>query len=145
MQRTIFSLALIALISVALFGFIRKYQEPLTNKIPGHIVITPSSLDFGDIDQSGGIVSARVEITNTGNQILEIFRVSTSCGCTTATMDTTPLSSNDTRILTIEFDPMVHPDQQGPITRVVYIQSSDPEQPEIEINVTGNVISTKDL
>ncbi len=107
------------------------------------IEVSPQSVDFGDIDQAGGVVSADVVVTNSGTKALEFNRISTSCGCTTTDMDTSPLAPGASRVLTIHFDPMAHPDQHGFITRAVYLQTSDPTQPELEIGVTGNVIPVK--
>ena len=96
--------------------------------------------DFGDIIQSEGPVSTTVQISNNSDQKIEINRLSTSCGCTTATMDLSELKPDETREMEITFDPMVHPDQFGEITRVVYLQTSDPNLPELEIEIKGNVI-----
>lgn len=112
---------------------------------PARIAVSSSSIDFGEIDQGGGPVTATIDIRNDGGRPLNIFRVSTSCGCTTAKMDTSPISLGASRVLTITFDPMVHPDENGPITRMVYIQSSDPNQPELEIEVTGKVLPRQSL
>ena len=97
--------------------------------------------DFGDIIQSDGPVKTTVQISNTSQQNIKINRLSTSCGCTTATMDLSDLKPGETREMEIIFDPMVHPEQFGEITRVVYLQSSDPNLPELEIELTGNVIA----
>ncbi len=105
-----------------------------------HVSVDPAQHDFGDIVQSQGPVSATIKVKNTGSDPLIINRLSTSCGCTTAKMDESPLGAGETREMTVTFDPMVHPDQFGKIERVVYLQTSDPENPEIEINITGNVI-----
>ncbi|MBI4437429.1 DUF1573 domain-containing protein [Candidatus Uhrbacteria bacterium] len=120
----------------ALLLFTNLSNEPA----PAHLLVNPASVDLGDIPQDGGIVSSTVTIKNDGGLPLEIFRLSTSCGCTTADMDASPLAPGDERTLTIRFNPMTHPDESGPITRVVYVQTSDPTQPEMEINVTGVVI-----
>ncbi|MFA4845218.1 MAG: DUF1573 domain-containing protein [Patescibacteria group bacterium] len=135
-------LILVALLVVVAFGVIangftekRVVQPPVPT-----VEVNPPSVDFGDVPQAGGIVSADVEVTNSGSQTLTIYRLSTSCGCTTATMDTSPIEPGGSRTLTIRFDPMAHPDQSGLITRVVYLQTSDAQRPEVEIDVTGNVI-----
>lgn len=104
------------------------------------IVASPDSYDFGDIIQSEGTVSTIIEIENIGENTIEINRLSTSCGCTTAEMDLSPLAPGEKREMKITFDPLTHPDQTGEIIRVVYLQTSDPIKPELEIELTGNVI-----
>ena len=112
---------------------------------PAQIVVSATSVDFGEIDQGGGPVTTSVQVRNDGGQQLNIFRVSTSCGCTTAQMDSSPIEPGNSRPLTIQFDPMVHPNENGPITRMVYLQSSDPNQPELEIEITGTVMPRQPL
>ncbi|MEK7665761.1 MAG: DUF1573 domain-containing protein [Patescibacteria group bacterium] len=121
----------------------RVVSRPVVETSVNQLFVNPTSIDFGDIDQGGGIVSQTVTVTNYGSKPLEIYRISTSCGCTTAEMDQSPIEPNVQRLLTISFDPMAHPDQNGTIARVVYLQTSDPNQPEFEINVIGNVIAVK--
>jgi len=106
---------------------------------PAHIAVSTAFLDLGEIVQEEGVVSASVDVFNDGEQTLELYRISTSCGCTTATMNMEPLNPGEQRTLTITFDPMVHSDQFGLIERAVYIQSSDPHQPEVVIDVVGTV------
>ena len=112
---------------------------------PEQIAVSAASVDFGEIDQGGGPVTTTVQVRNDGGKPLNIFRVSTSCGCTTALIDPSPIEPGASRPLTITFDPMVHPDENGSITLVVYIQSSDPQQPELTIDVIGNVIPVEPL
>ncbi len=104
------------------------------------VSVSPSSYNFGDVVQSEGTVSTTFTVKNTGGETLTINRLSTSCGCTTAEMNKDPLQPGESREMTVTFDPMVHPDQFGKIERVVYLQTSDPDRPEIEIDITGNVI-----
>lgn len=107
------------------------------------ITATPSSYDFGDIEQDKGKVSTVVKIENTGDESIKLNRLSTSCGCTTAEMDMSDLLSGEVRDMKITFDPMAHPDESGPITRMVYLQTSDPVMPELSIEITGNVIAAE--
>jgi len=104
------------------------------------VSISPSSFDFGTIVQSDGIVSTTFLVKNIGNESLTINRLSTSCGCTTAEIDMSNLKSGGERTMTVTFDPTVHEDQTGPIERVVYLQTSDPNWPEVEIDITATVI-----
>ena len=132
----------ILLFAGLVFGGERFFSRTATDVTVSRVTISPAEVDFGDIAQDGGMVSTTVMVKNEGGQPLEINRISTSCGCTTAEMDMSPLEPGLSRPLTISFDPMAHPDQSGPITRAVYLQTSDPEQPEVEIEVIGNVISS---
>lgn len=126
---------------IIVFGFLTiKMQYARSTDQTARIEVVPSSVDFGNIDQGAGVVSTTVEVKNTGSKSLEINRISTSCGCTTAEIGMSPIDPGSSRVLVIKFDPMAHPDQNGPIVRVVYLQTSDSTQPELEINVVGNVI-----
>lgn len=105
-----------------------------------NIKATPSNFDFGDIDKTKGNLSTTIKISNTADFTLKLNRLSTSCGCTTAEMDMSDLTPGESRDMKITFDPMAHPDITGRIVRVVYLQTSDPSLPELEIEITGNVI-----
>lgn len=140
MRRILLAVIFIVLVIVAAGLVLKNIDRP-----DGLLVVSSSTVDFGDIDQGAGAVEATVEVSNAGGRTLEIYRLSTSCGCTTVQMDQTPLAPGDRRTLLIRFDPMVHPDESGQITRAVYLQSSDPEQPEVIIDITGNVIPTTSL
>lgn len=131
MQKIILP-ALIVFIAAGFIVFASKEKTP-------NISVNPTHVDFGEIVQSGGTVSAKVVVTNTGREPLVINRISTSCGCTSAKMDQSDLSAGESREMTITFDPMAHPDESGPIVRAVYLQTSDPDEPEIQIDVTGVV------
>ncbi|HBL39445.1 TPA: hypothetical protein DDZ10_02120 [Candidatus Uhrbacteria bacterium] len=142
MSKLLLGTLTVGIIAV-LSAFILKNEEMPSRIEPtggGRVSVSVPRIDFGNIEQSKGPVSATVEIRNDGDGALEIYRVSTSCGCTTADMDQSPIASGASRPLIIQFDPLVHPDESGPITRVVYLQSSDPEKPEVEIEIVGNVI-----
>lgn len=121
-------------------GLLGIFLSGCVNSSPAQVLVVPESHDFGIIDQSKGTVSTSFEVKNTGGQSLEILKLSTSCGCTTAEMDMSDLNLGESREMKVTFDPMVHPDQFGPVKRVVYLQTSDPENPEIEIDIEGNVV-----
>lgn len=124
---------LLVLISTALlFGCAPLREESA-------ILISPESFDFGTIVQSDGVVSTTFSIENTGDEALTINRLSTSCGCTTAEMDMSDIAAGEQRTMTVTFDPTVHEDQTGEITRLVYLQTSDAIRPEVEIDLTAYV------
>lgn len=105
------------------------------------INVYPGTYNFGDIEREGGVVSTKIIVENTGSKKIKINRLSTSCGCTTAQMDMSDIAPQESREMIVSYDPMVHPDFTGALTRVVYLQTSDSVQPEIEINLVGNVFS----
>lgn len=103
------------------------------------LLVTPQSYDFGTIYQEDGKVSTSFTVTNTGEEALTLNRLSTSCGCTKAEMDMSPLQSGENRTMLVTFDPQVHQDHTGSIIRMVYLQTSDAAQPEIELQLIANV------
>jgi hypothetical protein len=49
------------------------------------------------------------------------------------------LLPGQTALLDITYDATLHPDD-GPVLRIVYIRSNDPARPEVEVELTANVI-----
>jgi len=131
-KKIIFFILATVLIVAWLVVFITKEKTP-------NVSVDSTHVDFQEIIQSSGPISATVIVSNTGKAPLKINRLSTSCGCTTAKMDLSDLSAGESRDMTITFDPMVHQDEIGSIVRAVYLQTSDPDEPEIQIDVTGIV------
>ena len=121
---------------IALFGV---YGYANINKGAPKIEITPNSYDFGDIPYEK--VEHNFLIKNTGTKLLEIKGVSTSCGCTKASVDSEQIMPGETTNLMVTFDPNIMGDNEvGKILRVIYVKSNDPEQPEVEIKITANVV-----
>lgn len=107
------------------------------------ISVAPPSYDLGTVKYEEG-ANYTFKIQNKGDESLEILRLSTSCGCTKATMDEDeknipPGGSAD---LFVDFEPSVHKDDSdlGEILRIVYIKSNDPQNPETEVEIVANVI-----
>lgn len=103
------------------------------------IVATPGEFDFGNIPAED-VVTGAVIIQNTGNRPLQIKELRTSCGCTVATVGQTMVAPGAETPLTIHFDPQAHPGLYGPLLRMIYVQSNDPNQPELEIPVTVTIL-----
>jgi hypothetical protein len=94
--------------------------------------------DFGTIPSGPGNVSQVYYIQNTGTDVLEVSSVVTSCGCTTAHLSSSVIPSGTRADLTVVFDPDYH-DTVGPVTRVVWLETNDPDQPVVEVGLTANV------
>ena len=153
----LFFLALVVLAALGL-GIYRTYNQatavnnanPTDNSDTNQnlsqgpaIQITPAAFDWGTVIY-GEIAQKTFTIANIGNQPLEILRLSTSCGCTKATMAENDkiIAPGQSAEMSVTFDPAVHQDDMdlGEIVRVVYIKSNDSQNPEAEVELRAKVI-----
>ncbi|MCB8973823.1 MAG: DUF1573 domain-containing protein [Ardenticatenaceae bacterium] len=104
------------------------------------IFVAESNLDFGDV-VNGEVIIREVSIENKGQADLVIEAVSTSCGCTQATIDPMTISPGNSGTLTIEFDSGAHgPDLTGQLIRQVFVATNDPDQPETVLELAANIL-----
>jgi hypothetical protein len=96
--------------------------------------------DFGQLTKAGGIVSTTFEIENHGRETLEIGEISTSCGCTSAEIDKTELGFNEEAELTVYFDPNFHEEPEGKFTRSVFVETNDPDLPEMQFDIFVEIL-----
>lgn len=117
------------------------------------IEITPESYNFGSVSQENGIATTTLTITNKGNNDLIIKNMDASCGCTSASVIYKGIESprfsmshgsnpknwkvtippDDSAQLKIFYDPNVHKDLQGSVTRSVFVFSNDPRHSKKEV------------
>lgn len=103
------------------------------------IQVTPNSYNFGDIPKE--LVEHTFVVKNIGNSPLLIKRISTSCGCTKATIDSEEILPNQAANLLVTMDPnLMEEEIEGDVLRIVYIKSNDPDNPETEIEIRANVV-----
>jgi hypothetical protein len=103
------------------------------------LAVLPATYDFGEI-AADAPVTTTLQVSNMGQGKLTIDSITTSCGCTTAKVDETELAPGSVTNLTITFDPQAHPGLYGPLLRMVYLQSNDPAQPEVEVPVSVEIL-----
>jgi hypothetical protein len=104
-----------------------------------NITVEATSLDLGNVI-NGDIVSRDLTLGNDGEADLVIDSIVTSCGCTQATVEPMTIAADQSAILHIEFDSGFHgPDLTGPLIRQVFINSNDPQQPELRVELSVNV------
>jgi hypothetical protein len=104
------------------------------------IEITPLNMDLGDVTKDG--FNYTFTVRNTGKKTLEIDKVSTSCGCTLASIESNVIMPGESTGLHVTFNPkLMEEEVKGKISRIIFIKSSDPENPEVEIKITANVVS----
>jgi len=93
--------------------------------------------DWGTIPRQP-VVSQTFPIQNTGSQPLLITSVVTSCGCTTADLSASLIPAGQRADLTVIFDPNFH-DTSGPVTRLVWLETNDPDMPVVELRMDAVV------
>ncbi len=101
------------------------------------ITISPESYEFGDIGFD--LASHDFVVKNTGDDVLEISKVSTNCGCTTAEIGKYELSPGEETILNVTFDPQHHM-STGHFLREAFIESNDPENPKAKVEIQMTVV-----
>ena len=123
----------LSLILVSLWLVSCGRQEP-------QLALAVTRIDVGDV-VNGEIVGRDVVVRNEGAGPLVVANVSTSCGCTTATLEPMTLDPGASGVLHIEFDSGAHgPDLTGPLMRQVFIASNDPQQPEAQLELVANIL-----
>jgi len=102
------------------------------------LVLQQSSFDFGDIKQ-GEKVSHTFVLSNAGGDLLKITDVKASCGCTAASPEDRELAPGQSTNLLVTFNSA---GRMGKQSKTVRISSNDPENPEMMLSITGNVVSS---
>ena len=124
---------------IIVIGVIAFYQCSNPGDKKPRIEVTSTFFDFGDIPYEK--VERNFSVKNGGGGVLEITRISTSCGCTKGTIDKELISSGETANLLVSIDPnLMEEDIEGKIERTVYIKSNDLDNPEIEIELRANIV-----
>lgn len=149
-----------AIIGIGAFLTGDTSSKAVLGKTSGAKVNTPElEFSFGKIPLKGGLVKHAFGIKNTGTKELTIANLATSCHCTKVSFEyknqKSPqfgmkgFSSSDWlgklapreegKIVAV-FDPAFHgPQGVGPISRIVSIETNDPDRPYIEFSFSANV------
>lgn len=105
-----------------------------------HISLADKELDLGDV-VNGEVITRQVSVQNDGQAALTIEAVTTSCGCTQATLDPMTIPPGESGTLSIEFDAGAHgPELTGQLIRQVFIASNDPEQSEVVVEIAAHIL-----
>lgn len=122
------------------------------------MVLEPQKVDLGDVSAEDAEVEANITIRNAGQRDLIVDSLSTSCGCTTASVVndglegpvfgsgvppddwSTTIEPGESAELRIYYDPSVHQDARGPMMREIYVSSNDPVDPVITAAIELNQV-----
>jgi len=100
------------------------------------ISVKPMEHDFGDITY-GETVTHDFIALNTGGDLLIIKDVRASCGCTAVKPEKTELKPGESTNIKVQFNST---GREGKQSKHVYVSSNDPDNPEIRLSFTGNVV-----
>jgi hypothetical protein len=125
------------------------------------LTVESTPVDLGTIPIDGGMVSTTYTVRNTGESDLAITGLQTSCGCTTAVLESdggiSPvfgansaenpsdwslvLAPDEEASLVATFDPIHHgPDATGPFKRTISILSDDPLKARVDVAFEVEVV-----
>jgi hypothetical protein len=88
--------------------------------------------DFGTVAK-GKLAVVDLPVRNIGDGALTVFSVSTSCGCTKATLTPMVVPPGTDANLHIVYDSAAHPSDMGLIERHIFIASDDPDEADVKI------------
>ncbi len=110
------------------------------NSSTPQLEIETTKMDLGNV-VNGDVAVREVAVRNTGEAPLVVESVSTSCGCTSATLTPMTIAPGKTGTLHIEMDSGAHgPGLTGPLVRQVFLASNDPNQPEAQVELSINIL-----
>lgn len=101
----------------------------------GRLEVSQKKWDFGFIPR-GAKVTHNFLLKNVGNDTLKITNVRKSCGCTAAPLRKSILPPGDTTLLEVTFNSGSY---QGAVSKAVYVESSDPIEPFLDISFLATV------
>lgn len=129
---------LITLVVLAGKFFIKQPVGPI-------ISITPVKNDLGAVIY-GDVATYTIKVANIGDADLVIRKISTSCGCTKAKIEEADkvIAPGKSTNVAVSFDPAVHKDDTdvGEIVRIIYINSNDAKNPEVQSELNAFVIKS---
>jgi hypothetical protein len=123
-----YTLTLVSLILLSIGGLIAACSSE-----PPDIDVAVD-YDLGTVVK-GDLAIADLPVRNLGDRPLNVLGVSTSCGCTKATLSPTTIPPQAEGNLHIVYDSDAHEEDLGAIERRVYISSDDPDEDEVQIKV----------
>lgn len=141
MKKTIF-LIILAILGMGIVGYFKAIPGASNqNENSPKIEISPASFDFGQVG-FGQILNYTFLVKNTGKEILEIKRIGTSCGCTTAKIAKEKIEPGEEVALLVTYDTKAMgegPHGRGNQERIIYVKSNDPANAQAEVIINAYV------
>jgi len=96
--------------------------------------------DFGQVKRAEGVVEKIFQLTNSGDELLKIEKIDTSCACTIAELAKMEIMPGETVPLVVKFDPDFHQEPQGRVERIVTLSTNIPDKEEVKIKIYAEII-----
>lgn len=135
-----FLILVLIILGLAVYGYF-KAVPGTDDRVGGYpqIEITPKVFDFGEIN-FGDVVNYDFKVKNSGDEILEIKRVATSCPCATAKIAKEKIEPREEVELLVTYDSgAMGLHGKGKQERIIYVKSNDPVNPQVEVVIYANV------
>lgn len=98
-----------------------------------------STIDFGDVE-SGKVVDVNFEFENTGDSVLIIKNISTSCGCTAAKLEKREYAPGEKGVIPVKFNTKGY---NGRVTKTITIATNDQENVYSRLKIEGKITLTE--
>lgn len=103
---------------------------------PPSLHVDPAAVDLGEA-RAGTLLTHTFTLTNTGESLLRIHNIRTSCGCTASHISTRELPAGATATLTASLNLA---GRSGPQSETIRIQSNDPANPNLTLTLNATAI-----
>jgi hypothetical protein len=110
--------------------------EKAANKDGALILFPENQFDFGQVSE-GQIVEHTFKFSNSGNAVLNIKDIKTSCGCTAAMVSEKVIKPGESGSIKVELDTK---SRAGKMSRTVTVVSNDQNNPNKVITIFADVI-----
>ena len=122
-------------ILLAILGMVCSSSLFAQDDTKSALVFSESTHDFGHIAEEGGVVSCTFVGVNTSKSVIEVEKITTTCGCTTVEFDRKPIPAGGEFSFKVAFNPLSRP---GRIDKQIFLLVSD-SACEVRLNIAGYV------
>ncbi len=141
MKPKIWVFLILIILTLATYGYFKSIPGVKNEaQSRAEIDISPSFFDFGEIEY-GQVAEYTFLVKNLGEETLEIKKVATSCACTKAKISKENIKPGEITELLVTYDTgaMSGAHAKGEQERIIYVKSSDPINPQVEVMIYANV------
>ena len=152
MKKGAFFIVFIVIIAISWFA-ITGYMNNIGKSPTAEF--SSKDINLGDVSQAKGTVKTEIQISNKGGGILILSNIVSSCACTTTFFEINGINSpvfgmhnnpvyspeipaGSMAKMFIYYDPNVHGDLRGGVTRTISFNTNDPSNQTVQIRIELN-------